>query len=682
MLKCNPATTQADIELSELYLKDYIYNPLKLPVSYNYRGFVYHGLPKDSVVSRSFIDANIIQTIYTARVGKNRELEVKAECFAYRDYPVVEWTVYFTNISENNSDILSDVKSIDTAICGKSNENAVLVHNNGDFYKEDGYTVTHLKMTESVKFIQSSQGGRCCDSAFPYQRILFNDFGFNLSIGWPGQWFCEHEGIKNGISLKAGQEDVYTYLKPGETFRTPRMTLMVFNGDETRGINVWRRWFNVHVTPKVNGKIVQPKLVMSDNGGGIEFTKATEKNQLDSIAYVKENKINADLWWIDAGWYPCGKEETDVMIWADYVGSWYPDPERFPNGLSPIGKAAKDAGMEFLVWFEPERVRKKSWLGRERPGWLLCRKEDYGEYLLNLINPDCFKWLCETISTLLKESGITCYRQDFNMEPIYFWHDNDGENRRGITENKYIQAYLAYWDYLLINVPNLWIDSCASGGRRNDMETMRRSVPLHPTDYGYGYHHINQAFRHTLFSWFPYTRSWTGSWDVNNEYYAHDDYYQTDNVSFDNFKLINGMGAMTAIGVISDFNTLNGDFSYAYTIINIWKKFSRILLHGDFYPLTENHRDNTKWTVFQFDQPEQGNGAFQVLRNNQAKDESLTVSPFGICPECDYLFTNEETGESYTRPGREIIENGITFTQPLRSGAVWFYRKSGDGCYE
>ena len=66
-----------------------------------------------------------------------------------------------------------------------------------------------------------------------------------------------------------------------------------------------------------------------------------------------------------------------------------------------------------------------------------------------------------------------------------------------MLENLYVQAYLGFWDYLLMNVPGLWIDSCSSGGRRNDLETMRRSVPLHPTDYGYGYHHINQAFRHT-----------------------------------------------------------------------------------------------------------------------------------------------------------------------------------------
>jgi hypothetical protein len=56
-------------------------------------------------------------------------------------------------------------------------------------------------------------------------------------------------------------------------------------------------------------------------------------------------------------------------------------------------------------------------------------------------------------------------------------------DRQGMTDNLHVQGYLAYWDALRRRRPNLVIDSCASGGRRNDLETMRRAVPLHPTDY-------------------------------------------------------------------------------------------------------------------------------------------------------------------------------------------------------
>ena len=667
-MKINTQTNENDMNLCRKLTGDFFDSPEKLPISYLYGGKEYNGLPENSIISKRFIDANIIETVMLGVIG---DLQIKAECLTYRDYPVVEWTVYFSCVSgKEKTEIIENVLSAD--IFFESQTAPVLVHNNGDFYSKDGYTVNRTVLDENAVFTQSPAGGRPCDTAFPYQRVLFDDFGVNISIGWPGQWACEYKGRKDGFIFKAGQQVSHTYIKSGEIFRTPRMTLMFFNGDEIRGINIWRRWFNAHITPRHKGDILQPKSVLCDNNGGVEWLEGTEKNQLESIAYVKENFPGAKLWWIDAGWYPCRNAE-DKKEWP-VTGDWRPDPERFPNGLKPVGQACKDAGMELLVWFEPERVHINSKLSKEHPEWMLAKKsEDNWSYLLNLTNPDCFKWLCETISNLIKESGISCYRQDFNFEPLKYWRENEDDDRQGMIENLYIQKYLEYWDYLLMNIPDLWIDSCSSGGRRNDLETLRRSVPLHPTDYGYGYHHINQAFRHTLHSWIPFTRAWTGSWDKDNEYYNHDDYYAADTPSLDNFKLINGFGVLSFIAGVPELKYLSGQIPYVMKLHGIWEKCSEMQLKGDFYALTENHRDNTKWTVFQFDCPEKNKGVFQVLRNNQSKDESLTIKPHGFRDKCKYLVSNEETGETLELCGEEINKTGVTFTQPARSGAIWFY---------
>ena len=670
MAKITTSVTRGDMELKKCYLDNYVSTPSGIPVAYTYGGIKYNGLPKDSKISREFADATMIREIYTGYTGEKKELKIKAECIKYRDYPVVEWTVYFKNMGESSSEILSDVTSIDTLINpdNSKGETAVLVHNNGDFYDENGYTVSLLELKDGVEFSQSPHKGRSCDRAFPYQRILFDGFGMCVAIGWPAQWFCEYKGVKNGFTFKAGQQDSYTYLKPDEMYRTPRMTLMIFDGEETRGINIWRRWFNTHVIPRVNGDIIAPKLVAGDNNGGIEWTTATEQNQLDAIKRVKDNKTGTNLWWIDAGWYPCKTNEEGAPQWYHSAGTWRTDPVRFPNSFDSVGKAAEDAGMEFLVWFEPERVRKDTRIYNEHYEWLLHSKENENDFLIDFSNPECVKWLSGDIAGFLIASGIKCYRQDFNFEPLSYWQENDGENRKGMTENKYVQGYLAYWDYLLMNVEGLWIDSCASGGRRNDMETMRRSVPLHPTDYGYGYHHVNQAFRHTLFSWITYVRSWTNSWDENNEYYSHEDYYAADRAPFDNYNMVNSLGVITFLGGTDDKKLRND-------AVKIWNKIAPMQLRGDFYSLTENHRDNKKWTVFQFDCPEAGEGAFQVLRNNQASDETITVKPFGFDDCCDYRFINEETGEIYVKSGSDINQNGIILTQPVRSGSVWFYIK-------
>ena len=40
--------------------------------------------------------------------------------------------------------------------------------------------------------------------------------------------------------------------------------------------------------------------------------------------------------------------------------------------------------------------------------------------LLNLGNPDALKWLTDHVDQLLTEQGIDLYRQDFNMDPLYY----------------------------------------------------------------------------------------------------------------------------------------------------------------------------------------------------------------------------------------------------------------------
>ena len=130
---------------------------------------------------------------------------------------------------------------------------------------------------------------------------------------------------------------------------------------------------------------------------------------------------------------------------------------------------------------------------------------------------------------------------------------------------------------------------------------------------------------------------------------------------------------MTAAGDVRALKAVPDAIPYVRKMLAIWREFADIQLRGDFYALTENHRDFTRWTIFQFAQPEKGIGAFQVLRNNQSKEDTKTVRPQGFSPERSYTFENKETGESFVKTGAEIESEGLTFALPVRSGAIWFY---------
>ena len=110
---------------------------------------------------------------------------------------------------------------------------------------------------------------------------------------------------------------------------------------------------------------------------------------------------------------------------------------------------------------------------------------------------------------MLTREGIDLYRQDFNIDPLAYWRANDAPDRQGLTEMRHVEGYLAYWDELRRRHPGLLIDSCASGGRRNDLETLRRAVPLLRSDYqafdgNPAYAPGNQGHTYGLSSWIPY----------------------------------------------------------------------------------------------------------------------------------------------------------------------------------
>ncbi len=449
---------------------------------------------------------------------------------------------------------------------------------------------------------------------------------------------------------------------PGERIRTPRITILSWSGDASRAVNLWRRWYLAHILPRPDGRPMQPHLACATSDEGDEFTEATESNQIRFLERFEQRGIHPDVWWIDAGWYPCYKKGRQ-RDWG-MTGTWKPDPERFPRGLKPVADAAAGYGADLLVWFEPERVQVGTELDVQHPEWLFKAK-DTTNRLLFLGNPECRQWLTDHVSKLIADNGIAIYRQDFNFEPLPHWRQNEAEDRQGMNENLHVQGYLQYWDDLLARNPGLWIDSCSSGGRRNDLETMRRAVPLHYSDYGYGDHPVKLAFHHTLYQWIPYFKEFSVSWDLGGpSRYDH----QVDSYSFHC-----GMAPMLFASL--DIRRDDYDFALAAKMIDVWRRSADLILYGDYYPQTPFHKGADRWVAWQFDRPEAGRGLIQAIRLPDAPGAAYTVHPEGLDPEATYALENPETSETRKLTGRDLIDDGLTFALEPRNGAIWLYRR-------
>lgn len=694
-------TTAEDMERIRACVWGFLQNANDLPVACTIGSRAFRGIPQNFAprIEKRFIDSNLIE--YTL-IGTDNEtgIEVRAECLEYLDFPVVEWTLWMTNTSATNTPVISELFGMNGFLPGT---NPVVIHNNGDTTSPDLYTDKCTALRDVTRFSQHPDGGRASDCALPYYRVLCDGFGYNLSIGWPGQWHSEFSLADRGFIFKAKQQYTHFYLKPGEKVRTPRITIMTFEGGKDRGINLWRRWMLKHVIPKPNGRIAKPCISLSDEADTVVFfTQTSEKRELDTLENFRVNDIVPDNLWIDAGWYPC-KNPNGKNEWV-YTGTLHADPDRFPNGLKPISNRCHELGVKLLVWFEPERVKLFAKSDEYPDKFVLTLKDpsvldhvrltgidrslidDVG--LMNLADKECCDWLIAHMDGLIKDYGIDIYRQDFNMPPLNWWLQGDGcEDRCGITENLYNQGYLRFWDELIVRNPGLLINSVSSGGRRSDLETLRRSVSLHQSDYGFGQHPVHQAIMEFSFVWEPFCGTMARSNDNLDGEYDYESAYQRpyEYQNFGNFAAHNAFCPSIYINLMGmrSLNMPDGKFKetdewrYYKKFLSVWERAVPYTMNGDYYSLSGTDRTNTCYYAMQFHSEDANEGILQVIRNTKCVSETFTAHLHQINPRLIYLFESPEFDRSTTVSGQRLISEGFVVNIPKRSGEIWFYRASG-----
>jgi len=292
-------------------------------------------------------------------------LEVRCVTIAYRDFPVVEWTVYFRNTGSAPTAILENIQALDVTWQREEAQEFLLHHGVGS--PADGSDYGPLESPLGPTFVKriSAAGGRPTNSDLSYFNLQWGAQGVILAVGWPGQWAAQFaRDDQRGVHVQAGQELTHFALVPGEEVRSPLMALLFWQGDRLRSQNLWRRWMMAHSMPRPGGKLPPPQFVASSSRAYEEMIGANEANQIMHIDRYLEERLPLNYWWMDAGWY------IQQQGWPQ-VGTWEIDPQRFPHGFQPISEHAHQRGVKILVWFEPERVAPGTWLYEQHPEWLL-----------------------------------------------------------------------------------------------------------------------------------------------------------------------------------------------------------------------------------------------------------------------------------------------------------------------
>lgn len=624
---------------SELWLDEL---PVDAPLPFS---FVYGGKPSAEFLchwTREVKDEKISDT--TSRrtltlTDPATRLEVRAVCLVYQDTAGVDWTVHFTNRGDKDTPVIEQVKALDAAIAIGTADSVVLHRLNGAPCLADDWMPFDQPMAKGQRIEFAATNGRSSNVS-PWFNADWGSGGDITAIGWSGQWSAAVRFNGDRVHTEVGMQHLHAVLHPGETLRSPRILQLRWEGgDVDRAGNLFRRTMLAHILPRINGQLVWPPIVHLSTS----FYELNDSNEQNVLSHLESLRgLGFEMFWLDAYW-------TGPSGFPNAMGNYgFPiervEPkDRFPRGLRAIADAVENEGLRFLMWFEPERVVAGSFLAKEHPEWVISPTGDGGG-LYNLGIPEARQYMTDYLNAAIKAYKLSCLRIDYNIDPLAFWRFMDAKdpNRAGLTEMRYVEGLYRMWDDLLQANPGLFIDNCASGGRRIDLETMSRSLPLWRSDNTCDMLDLKPA---TVLS--AARKNQLMSLGLNR---------------YVPFSTVGQMGATpylfrsgfnAGIAFAEDVRPKNYPRDLLKQGVAEGKRIRKYFL-GDFYPLLDAGIDPHGWMIMQYHRPKESDGMVMAFR----RDQSAYVACEGRLRDIDPMKNYEITYHHTYAPGKPITMKG------------------------
>lgn len=513
-----------------------------------------------------------------------------------------------------------------------------------------------------ITYVSKSINSTNIVNGWPYFNLDFEGSGLICALGWPGQWGFETKRIdRSNLTLQgamtladnAGSDKeidalglANLWLKPGESIRTPLVILLPWTAsDWMSSQNLWRLWMvRYHMPQMGDGKV---RTLCPTQANDYFLDKGTESAASDELNWMNAYGTNSgtagtggvqDHWWIDASWYSSPGDWTKV-------GNWTPNPQRFPNGLKPVTDRARALGMAAIVWFEPERVMPNTDIANAHPAWLLAppigdQQMGGGAMLFDFGNPEALAWAIAFFSNIITVQGVDFYREDFNIAPLGWWRKADEPDRQGLTQARYVKGHLDFWAGLKDVHPDMPIDTCASGGRRLDVETLGYAVNLLRSDKVLDAT-SNQSHVRGISPWVPVNGG--GVRIIGHP----EDTYNARSAMGPSFHL-----ALDVTSADPPWNQLN-------TMASEWRSVSDHYLE-DFYPLTHHSTSDERWMAWQFGTS--ASGVVQAFRRRDSNVTSQTLPLIGLESARMYEFHDRLSGRRWRQSGRSLTTSGVAVT--------------------
>ena len=388
---------------------------------------------------------------------------------AYRTVDVIEtWTEI---VNDEKKPVT--LKRFDSGHLTLRQGDVWLTHLHGDWAAEAN--VVQEPLTLGCKVIRNTDGARNAHIDAP--EVMFSldgrpqeDYGRTIgaALCWSGNYELRVNTILNkqhhfyaGIDPQSSEY----VLDPGKSFATPHLALVYSEqgmGGVSRTFHRWARTCGMLHRGMQTGDI----LLNSWEGLYFDINEERMLQMMDDIA-----KLGGELFVMDDGWFGDKYQRNDD---SSTLGDWVVDKKKLPNGLKALTDAARQHGIKFGIWIEPEAVNTKSELFEKHPEWALQAKgrelklgRGGTQLVLDMTNPKVQDFAFQIVDDLLTNyPEISYIKWDANASIQNFGSLYLPRNRQ---QNLYIDYHLGLlkvMQRIREKYPTVVIQDCASGGGR------------------------------------------------------------------------------------------------------------------------------------------------------------------------------------------------------------------------
>jgi alpha-galactosidase len=594
-------------------------------------------------------------------------LLVTCESRFYQDTPAVDWILRFANTARRDTGLVAEVQTADLSLGGPVRNAAFWDLNTirGGQPNPRHFEPERYRLPGKHRVRIGSDSGRSSNRHCPFFDLRTGLGSFVLGLEWSGTWQAVADTTESGLELRVGMAATHFRLHPGEEVRGPRVLLLHWTGDPEERHGCFRRLVYNHYSARGQGAAPLPVAFCNTcfTRGGGWLNETTAENQISLIRAYAE--LGAEAVITDAGWFVGG--------WPDGAGNYTPRADNYPDGMAPVAAAAREAGIRYGLWFEPERVVHDTDFHRLHPDWVLQAPGNTHTYLADFGLPEVREHFLEIVRGFMELPGFAVYRQDFNMDPLPYWQANDAPDRVGITEIRYVQGLYTYWETIRAEHPDCLMEECASGGHRIDLGTVMRMDIHQKTDY-----------------WFDHETDQTSLWGISQ--YLPNHTIVAHLVALDDYSFYSTLPSSLCLGWIADAPGFDRD--RAQDLLERYRAV-RHLLVGDWYPLLPcphpwddfqgwlwtpaehaAHRlPYLHWTGSQFHRADLQEGVLLVFRRPDSPYREAQVRVRGLDRDADYELHWDGSDRRQTVSAAEL-EAGLVIELPSpRSAAMIHYRR-------